>query len=243
MPEPAVRCWYSFPPAHTFPGDGSDTTVEGILRPMNPVIARQLKERKYIHAGIPIDRRFMLVAGRQPGWLEGPLITGTVAGLLLLALAWSTFRRNVIFMPADSGLSGHAAAFLDAASSEPLQVSATLTLDGKTRRFFTHMPAVVHRMETGDTALLSHIETSSTYMGMKTDQHSGVWMLAIRPGSVTEAQAGYVFWGLKKMRATRFRYVSALSGASETAVVATAANSVQSLTQRTENARVFSPSR
>ena len=48
-------------------------------------------------------------------------------------------------------------------------------------------------------------------------------MLAMRPGSITEVQAGYVFWGLKKMRATRFRYVNAMTGASERAVVASPA--------------------
>lgn len=57
-------------------------------------------------------------------------------------------------------------------------------------------------------------------MGMKTTEHSGVWMLVMRAGSITEAQAGYVFWGFKKMRATRFRYVNAMTGASERAVVA-----------------------
>jgi hypothetical protein len=83
------------------------------------------------------------------------------------------------------------------------------------------VPAVLQRLETGDTALLSHLTTSSTFFGVKTQEHAGVWMLVMRPGSVTEAQAGYVFWGMKKMRATRFRYVNAMTGASERAVVAT----------------------
>jgi hypothetical protein len=209
------------PANHAFPGDGADVTIEGMLRPLNSVLARQLKDSKYIHAGIPIDRRFMVVAGRQPGWLEGPLMTGTVFGLLALALAWSTLTRNVIFMPSDSGISGMGRALLDGASAEPLLVSGTLRLDAKTRRFFTNMPAIMQRLPSGDTGLFSHIESSSTYMGLKTRSHSGVWMLAIRPGSVTEAQDGYVFWGLKKMRGTRFRYVNAMSGASEWAVVAT----------------------
>jgi hypothetical protein len=189
-------------------------------------VARQLKEIKYVHDGIPIDRRFALVAGVKPGWLGGPLMTGAIFGLVVIGLAWSTLTRNVIFLPTDSALSGNAPS-LEHASGEPLLVSGRFVLDAKTRRFFTNMPAIVHRMESGDTALLSHIETSRTFMGLKTKEHSGVWMIGIRPGSITEAQPGDVFWGFKKMRATRFRYVNALTGKSERAVVACVRESVE----------------
>ena len=205
---------------HTFPEDGADVNVEGILRPVNSAVERRLKEAKYVHAGIPIHRSFMLIAGRRPGSLQGPLVTGTVFGALALLLAWSTFRRNVVFMPTEQTLSGRSGALFDTPSAEPLLVSATLSLDAKTRQFFNNMPAIVHRMESGDVALLSHITTSSTVFHVKTNERSGVWMLPMRAGSITEAQSGYVFWGLKKMRATRFQYVNAMSGASERAVVA-----------------------
>lgn len=209
-----------FAAGHEAAADGGAITVEGILRPVNPVVARQLKETKYVHAGVPIARGFMIIAGRQPGNLQGPIVTGTVFAAVALGLAWAMVRRNVIFMPTASALSGGHAGLLDTASSEPLLVSGTLSLDGKTRRFFTNMPAVMQRAETGETALLSYIETSSTVYGIKTKQHAGVWTLLIRPGSITEVQSGYVFWGLKKMRAMRFGYVSAISGNAERAVVA-----------------------
>ena len=212
-----------FPAAHDFPGNASDVTVEGILRPLNSVVSRQLKEHKYVHAGIPIDRRFMLVVGRRPGSLQGPIITGTVFGVFALALAWCTFKRNAIFMPADGTSSGSAAALLESASTEPLLVSGTMALNEKKRRFFTNMPAIMQRVQTGDMALLSNITTSSSYFGIKTDEHTGVWMIVMRAGSITEAQSGYVFWGMKKMRATQFRYVNAMTGASERAVVASPA--------------------
>ena len=210
-----------FDAEHAFPANGAGVTVEGMLRPVNSLVARRLKETKYVHAGIAIDRRFMVIAGRQPGSLEGPLVTGTVFGVLALALLTTMFWRNVVFMPGEPSLSGGRADLLETASAGPLLVSGTLALDAKTRRFFTNMPAVMQRTETGDTALLSHIVTSSTYFGVKTNEQSGVWMLAMRPGSITEAQAGHVFWGFTKMRATRFRYVNAMNGASERAVIAT----------------------
>ena len=84
------------------------------------------------------------------------------------------------------------------------------------------MPAAMGRTQNGDTTLFSHIETSTTVWGMKTNERSGVWVLGIRPGSVTEMQPGHVFWGTRKFQAVRFRYVSALTGTSERAVVASA---------------------
>jgi hypothetical protein len=220
-----------FAAEHAFPANGDAVSVEGMLRPVHAVVARRLKESKYVHAGIPIDHRFMLVAGRRPGPLEGPLVTGTIFGVLAVALAWSTLRRDVIFMPADAEAPGGAAGLLETTSPEPLLVSGTLALDAKTRRFFTNMLAVMQRVETGDLAILSHIETSRTFMGLKTTEHSGMWMLVMRAGTITEAQAGYVFWGFKKMRATRFRYVNAMTGASERAVVARPAEAALALLQ------------
>jgi len=211
-----------FPNDYAFPANGSEITVQGILRPVVSAVSRQLSQTKYVHAGMPIERRFMLVEGRRPGSLGFPAVMGTVAVLLVLALAWATLVRNVIFLPGDQAPSGAAAAMFDRPSHQPVLVSATLTLDGKTRRFFTHMPALVGRSDTGDTLLASHIETSSTFYGMKVKEHSGVWLLGIRAGSISEAEEGHVFWGRRKLRAVRVRYVSALTGAPERAVVATA---------------------
>ena len=207
---------------HSFPANGSDVTLEGILRPVTSTVSRQLSQDKYVHSGMPIERRFMLVEGKRPGSLVFPVTTASVCALLVLALAWATLTRNVIFLPDDGAPSAGAATMFDRPSQEPVLVSGTLTLDGKTRRFFNNMPAVIHRMDNGEAALVSHIETSSTFMGMKTAQHSGLWILGIRPGSITEAQAGHLFWGREKRRALRFRYVCAMTGTSGRAVVASA---------------------
>ena len=216
---------------HPPPDSGAEVTIEGIVRPVSSLIAKRLKETKFVHAGVGVDRRFMLVAGRKPGDLPGPLMTGIVCGVLALAFLWSSVTRNVAFMPAEPAMSGGRVDLLEPGSSEALLVSATLTLDGKTRRFFTNMPAVMHRTETGETALLSHIVSTSTYFGIKTSEHAGVWMLPMRPGSITETQPGHVFWGLEKRRAMRFRYINAMTGASEQAVVASAGRFAPALAQ------------
>ena len=207
---------------YALPGNGADVTLEGTLRPIASPVSPQLSPNRFVHAGMPIERRFMLVEGRRPGSLGGSITIGSVCAILALALAWATLSRNVIFMADGDTPAAGTVAFFDSPSPEPLLVSGTLAFDAKTRRFFAHMPALMRRMDTGDTAIISHIETSSTFFGVKRTEHSGVWMLGIRPGSITEAQTGYVFWGHRKLRATRFRYVSTMTGASERAVVATA---------------------
>ena len=207
---------------HSFPPNGSDVTLQGILRPVPSTLSKQLSQDRFQHAGMPIERRFILVEGKRPGSLVFPVTTASVGGLFVLALAWATMTRNVVFLPDDGAPSAGAAMMFERPSHEPLLVSGKLTLEGKTRRFFNNMPALIHRTASGDTALVSHIETSSTFMGLKTGQHSGVWVLGIRPGSITDAQIGHVFWGREKRQALRFRYVCAVTGRSDCAVVATA---------------------
>jgi hypothetical protein len=207
------------PAGRSFDTNGDDVTVEGMLRPIPRAVSRQLSQGNYMHAGRSIDSRFMLVEGRRPGSLTGPFLYGGIAAILLLPMAWSTLTRNVIFMPADRA---PGATLVAQQGSLPVLVSGRLAFDARTSQFFTNMPAVIQRMDSGDTALVSHLETSRTVWGMKTDVRSGAWVLAIRAGSVTNAEAGHVFWGSKKLHAIRFRYVSGLTGASERAVVASA---------------------
>jgi len=216
---------------HSLPASGSDVTLKGVLRPVASAVTRQLLQARYVHAGIAIDRRFMLVEGARPGSLGFPVTMASVCSLFGLALVWATLRRNVIFLPDPGGPSVGGAMIFDRPSQEPLLVSGTLTLDGKRRRFFNNMPAVIHRMDNGTIALVSHIETSSTFMGMKTEQHSGLWVLGMQPGSITETQMGHVFWGGEKRRALRFRYVCAMTQKTAHAVVASAGTHAASLFQ------------
>ena len=210
-----------FPADRTFDPNAEEVTVEGMLRPITRDVSRQLSQKNFMHAGLSIDRRFMLVEGRRPGSLGGPMWYGGIAAIMLLALVWTTMTRNVVFMPSDRApVVGGVAA--QASATEPLLVSGTLAMDAATRRFFTNMPAAMGRTQNGDTTLFSHIETSTTVWGMKTNERSGLWVLGIRSGSITEAQPGHVFWGTRKFQAIRFRYVSALTGTSEHAVVASA---------------------
>ena len=101
-------------------------------------------------------------------------------------------------------------------------VSGTLTFDGKTRRFFTNMPGAITRTDTGNVVFASLIETSSTVWGLKRVEHSGLWLLSIQPGSITDVQPGELFWGTQKRRAVRFRFVNGITGKPDRAVLASA---------------------
>jgi hypothetical protein len=202
------------------PDTGEEVALEGMLRPIPPDLARQLAARNYTQAGFSVDRRVMLVEGRRPGTVSGSVLGLFVSGTLLAAFVWASFTRNVIFMPVDSA---PGAGMVDpTASAGHVLVSGTMVFEGKRGQVFTNMPAVVVRLDTGQVAIASHIETSSNVMGFKTTHASGVWALTIQPGSITGAESGHMFWGRQKLRAFRFHYVDGVTGKVDRAVIASA---------------------
>jgi hypothetical protein len=203
-----------FPAGRVFAATESDATLQGVLRRLPRAVSDQVQNGR--RAGYTIDSRFMLVEGGRPGSLGFPVVAGSVFTAVVLMLLWATVSRNVIFLPDDSAPSGVVSPATPAA---PLRVSARFTKDSRTTQFFTNMPAIATRMANGDMALASHIERSSTYMGLKTSHDLAMWVVAIRAGTMTDVQRGHVFWGLQKTPAIRFRYASSINGKPERAVV------------------------
>ena len=203
----------------TFEDGGEDVAIEGTLVPIMPAIKRHLEATNYVRSGTRIVPRYMLVAGRRPGSLTTPAVVIGVAVVLFLSVIWLTFNRNVVFMPSD-GVA--VAGAIQKPAMESLAVSGRFTYDGKTHRFFTNVPGSITRTQSGNTVLSTLLETSSTVYGMKSVEYSGMWLLSIQPGSIAEVQAGHVFWGTKKLRAIRFRFVNSLTGKPDQAVIASA---------------------
>jgi hypothetical protein len=195
-----------------------DLTIKGMLRPMPPNLHNRLASSSFMFAGAPVESRFMLVEGQHPEeWSSGALLA-VGCGLLLVAFAAATFWRNVVFRK-----DGPAADALAAIQSAPeLKVSGRMFLNEKISQHFANMPAAFGTLESGELAMVSNIDASSRFMGVKTSDRSGLWTIAIVPGSVTDSEAGHVFWGFKKWRAVRFRYVNRSTGRHEQVVVATA---------------------
>jgi hypothetical protein len=200
---------------------GSDiVTIQGTLRPIPPAVARRVAGPNAFNAAMRIDRRFVLIPDRGPGSLTTPSVVIAVSTVLLVSMVWLTLNRNVVFMRAD----GHpfSGGVSHQGPPQPLFVSGTLTFGGKTRRFFTNMPGTITRTDTGNIVFVSLIETSSTVWGLKRVEHSGVWSLSIQAGSISDVQAGDVFWGTQKRRAIRLRFVDGVTGKQGRAVIGSA---------------------
>jgi hypothetical protein len=196
-----------------------DLTLQGMLRPLPPNLHNRLASSGFKFAGVPVEPRFMLVEGEHPqDFASGALLAGG-AGLLLLAFVVATFWRNVVFR-AEGATGSDALSIVQ--RSQKLFVSGKMTLNEKTKQHFANMPAAVGTLETGEIALVSNIDASSRFMGVKTSDRAGFWTIAIVPSSVTDAETGHVFAGFKKRPAVRFRYRDGLTGKQERVVVATA---------------------
>ena len=206
-------------PTHARHDDTEAIAVTGMLRPMNTVLRAELEKEGFTFDGVPVDQRFVLMEGEAPSSFGWSLVLGVGCTSLLLMFGFATIKRNVIFLP-------------DTSSERPVPaqaekpaffVSGKLHLDEKNRQRFVNVPAAIGTLESGELAIVSNIDASSTFMGMKTSDRAGMWMLAMRPGSMTEMQPGYIYSGTKKFRAVRFRYVSSMDGATERAVLSATA--------------------
>ena len=207
-----------FDAKRAFEGGSQDVTIQGMIRPILPAVLRRLSQSDYRLAGVTIDRRYQLIEGTQPGSLVSPVANMIIFTMLLLSLLWLTLSRNVVFMRVE--MPQMPAGAVGTNPAEPMLLSAMLTRDSKTHRFFTNMPAILTRVDSGDVALLSHIETSARVMGVKTKPRVDTWILAIRGGSISDVHPGYVFWGRQKLRAVRFSYVNRITNKPDHAVLA-----------------------
>jgi hypothetical protein len=199
--------------------DPEDTALTGMLRPLPPHLRKYLSDNAFKHRGVIVESRFMLVEGEQPAQFAANAFIASACGLLLLAFAAAMFWRNVVFR-SDGGATPDALATMQADGR--LLVSGRLFLNEKTSQFFSNMPAAMGTVETGETVIVSNIDASSRFMGVKTSDRAGLWTMTFRPGTLQDAEEGHVFDGWTKRRAIRFRYINDVTGRQERAVVAMA---------------------
>jgi hypothetical protein len=199
-------------------GDPHEATVTGMLRALEPDVRTKLAAHNDTVQGIPVETRYMLVAGDQPAnSMSSALISAvlfTVVALFVLAMA----NRDTIFQRADLGTP---VAKMKSADSIRVSGTGTFVLEQQGGKFvekrFVGMPSVLAHTEAGSPALFSNIDASSRFMGVKTADRSGIWRLAVDANSVRETQTGYLYWGTARRPAYRFTYTT--RGAKRRAVV------------------------
>ena len=198
-------------------GDASVMTVEGMLRDLDTSLATKLAAASYEIDGFPVERRYMLVEGERPGspWLYG-IATAAIGGVLVCG-AIVTVKRNTIFQPSGR----QASSFPDADLAEAAHVNVTgdLLLDEKTVQSFVDMPAMLV-VRDGAPVIASNIDASSRFMGFTTKKRSGIWVIAMAAGTVSEGEFGHMFYGLSRRSAFRFSYTDSLDRKKRRAIIA-----------------------
>jgi len=156
-----------------------------------------------------VDRRYELVAGERP---DEPRLASVLAVLSVVVCAgWMVVmaRRDEIFQ-AD----GSFAAPLAVIVRDPILVRATgsFRLNRNTIRHFTDITAVLS-YGNGSVLLQSKIATARNQVG--------IWSIAAAPGSLTQGQFGFLYFGWRRRYAYRFSYQDVVNGKVRWATIAT----------------------
>lgn len=200
-------------------GEPHDTTITGMLRELNTDLRSRLAARHDTIQGLPVETRYMLVAGAVPAnSTTSALITVilfAIVALFVIAIA----NRNTIFHTTDLG-----SPLFKVKTAESLIVKTTGTFafdqSGTiVEKRFVGVPAMLAHRENGEPALFSNIDASNRFMGFTTSERSGLWCLAIDAGSVQDTEAGYFYWGTARRPGVRFSYTTG-RGAKRRALIA-----------------------
>ena len=134
-------------------GEPHETTVTGMLRELHADIRTGLASQNDTVQGVPVETRYMLVAGEHPAnSMNSALISVLLFGVVALFVI-AAANRNTIFQRADLG---SPVAKLKSVDSLTVGATGTFALEqsGKiTERRFIDMPSVLARLENGNPAL------------------------------------------------------------------------------------------
>jgi hypothetical protein len=196
-------------PGRIAEGDPRESTVTGMLREMDTKVRTSLASQHDTVQGVPVETRYMLVAGERPGNSIASALISLVLFAVVALFVIATANGNTIFQRKDLG-----SPVSKLKSVESLRVGGTGTfaLDRSgevVEKRFIEVPSVLARAEDGNPALFSNIDASSRFMGFTTSDRSGVWSIAIAPASVRGAESGFLYWGTARRPAFRFMYVTA----------------------------------
>ncbi len=177
-----------------------ETTVTGMIVPCDRDLQSELRGDGSQIDGMLVDVDYVLEVGRAPGNLAFLSVATVVAAIALFALLVSWQRRYVIFRPAAVGT--------PAVSDEAigLRASGRYTLDGQKQRRFLGMPAAVAWSADGAPVVTSNIDASSRFMGFKTSDGAGTWIIALPVDAAATCEWGWQYLGWRRWPALRLRH-------------------------------------
>jgi hypothetical protein len=186
------------------------TTVTGRVWPLENELRDKLQD-----SGLSrnIDLEHMVIQGlRDPGDKSGGLELLLGWGSVLALFVATYLMRYVVFQRTGRRVartgdsSGYPAAGID------LRLTGSMTLDGGACKRFLNVPAALATLEHGELALVSHIDASSYFMGIRMMKRAGIWASIIRPGTLEDSELGLLYIGLATRPAVRVRYMDAATG-------------------------------
>ena len=168
----------------------------GMLMPMPAELKARVDELQKSQDSFSIESGLLLECGRRPGSWLGLTILSTVmaAGLVAMSAAW--FRRYVIFResPAPAAVSDPASTAGDKSDALPVVASGVFWLGSVSKRF-TNLPAFLVSVD-GVPVLCSNVDASTSFMGVKTSDLRGIWVIALPKGAIHSSELGLQFYGL-----------------------------------------------
>jgi hypothetical protein len=200
-------------------GKPHEATLTGMLRELDAEVRSGLAANHDTVQGLPVETRYMLVVGEQPANSFASVLLAVLLFSGLGLFLYASIQRNTIFQRANLG-----SPVSKVKSADPLRLNATGTFvldksDTIVEQRFVNMQSVLGRLEDGTPALFSKIDATNRFMGVKMSDRSGIWSLAIAPGSLHDSQVGFIYWGSSRRRpALRFGYTTP-KGAKRSAIV------------------------
>jgi len=184
-------------------GEPQVVTLSGMLRPVGDDLLKRIAEDKNQVESIPIETKYMLVDGESPTNARVAVIGAVLTFFVLGCVALVILMRNTVFQT-----SGRMTVMSSTSDPNlPARVRATgrFVLDANTARRFVSMPALLTMVD-GFPVLLSNIDASSRFMGIRTKERAGIWSIAMKPGTLRDAELGFLYFGFSRQPALRLSY-------------------------------------
>ncbi len=192
-------------------GNVEETTVTGMIVPIDGDLRSELVRVGGRIEDLPFDLDYVLEIGRTPGDLATWSVTAIGSAIALLALFVTWQRRYVVFRAG-----GTASAGQPGDGQIDLRASGRFTLDGKKQKRFLGMPAALTYSRDGLPVLVSHVDASSRFMGIKTGDRAGAWIIALPGDAAAAIEHGHQYAGMGRRPGLRIHHADAKGKATAT---------------------------